>query len=721
MTRLCACALLLAGLMASPAQAQSDAEAPTFKTLPPASLNFYGSPGLMDMPSAEMLPDGQFTAGTSWFGGQGRTTLTFQALPWVSASFRYNSIRDWNLGGFDTYYDRGFDLRFRLFKETRRRPEITLGFQDFIGTGIYAAEYIVATKTFNTPGWGAAQLPGRLKLTAGLGWGRLGSSGSIGSPFGKNRPSFDPSGTGGELAFDQWFRGPMAPFGGIEYLPNDRWGFKAEYSSDAYVTETQTTNVFEIKSQFNFGVEYQATPGTRLGLYYMYGSEIGVTVQFQSNPYVPPLAVRVPAPEPIAPRPDRATNPEAWDQSWAESAVAAPAMRDVLEVLLEPEGLTLESLTLTATRAELRFRNRRYQSVPNAIGRAARALAQVMPASVETFVLVPVSQGLGLSATEIRRSDLEALEFDGQSTEALLAVTGFGDAGPPAPTALEAVELYPSVGWAVGPYFSPAYFDPDRPFRFDVGIELSGNYQPAPGWLVSGAIWYRLAGNVADSRRTSNSQLPPVRTNQVLYAQEDITLNNLYVSKQWQPGQDLYARVTVGYLEEMFGGISTELLWKPVSSPLGFGIEANYVRQRDFDQRFGFQDYTILTGHASAYMEFGDGLLGQIDVGRYLAGDYGATFGLDRVFDNGWMVGGFFTLTNVSAEEFGEGSFDKGIRFRIPISWFLGLPTRQGVGTTIRPIQRDGGQRVNVPNRLYGQVREAHRKALVAQWARVWE
>ena len=36
-------------------------------------------------------------------------------------------------------------------------------------------------------------------------------------------------------------------------------------------------------------------------------------------------------------------------------------------------------------------------------------------------------------------------------------------------------------------------------------------------------------------------------------------------------------------------------------------------------------------------------------------------------------------------------------------------------------IQRDGGQMVNVPGRLYGQVRSAHRRALSDQWARVWE
>ena len=274
---------------------------PTLPPLPPPSLNFYGSPGTMDMPSAEMLPDGQFTTSISYFGGQTRYNLTFQATPWMSATFRYNSIQDWNLGGFSTYYDRSFDVRFRLLRERRYFPEITLGLQDFVGTGVYAGEYIVATKTFDTPSWGGrAGQRGVLKVTGGIGWGRLGSFGSIGGK--DNRPAFNPGDTGGELSYDQWFRGPYAPFAGIEWRPNDKLGLKLEYSSDDYVTETQTTSVFEKKSPINFGVEYQVSPRTRLGAYYMYGSELGVNLQIQLNPKLPPTLMRVPAPQPVAGR-----------------------------------------------------------------------------------------------------------------------------------------------------------------------------------------------------------------------------------------------------------------------------------------------------------------------------------------------------------------------------------------------------------------------------------
>ncbi len=680
------------------------------------TLNFYGSPGLVDMPTATPLPDGQFAIGVSSFGGNTRSTLTFQVTPRLSASFRYVGIRNANIGGFATYRDRSFDVRYLLKKESRIWPAVTVGLQDFAGTGIYAGEYVVATKSFS-----GARIPGTFKVTAGLGWGRLGSAGAIGSPFGSNRPPFDPNSTGGKPSYDQWVRGPAAPFGGVEWEINDRWGVKAEYSSDAYTQEAVTGNVFTKKSRFNFGAEYQYSDRTRIGAYYLYGSEIGINVQVQLNPRRPIEPLRVTPTAPLSIRPSRAAEPQAYATDWTNSESAPLTMRDKLEPILDASGLTLEALQVSASAAELRFRNGRYQATSVAVGRAARAMAQVLPASVETFRIVPVENGLAQSAVTIRRSDLEALEFDPLAADALLAVSGIGEATPNLPGAVYNTDLYPDFAWSLGPYTSPSYFDPDEPVRVDAGLKLDATYRPAPGWTVAGALKYRLVGNVGNSTRVSNSLLPSVRTNGVRYAQgSDVSLDNFYVSKQWKPGDDLYARVTAGYLERMFGGVSTELLWKPVASRLALGLEANYVQQRDFSG-LGFQNYDVATGHASAYYEFGGGYHGQLDVGRYLAGDYGATVTMTREFDNGWRVGGFFTLTDVSAAQFGEGSFDKGINLTIPISWFIGTPGKRVVSTTIRPIQRDGGARLEVPGRLYEQVRSGHRNALVNQWSRVWE
>lgn len=710
--------LLCAGAVQAQTPPSDPAREPELKRLPIPSLNFYGLPGLMDMPSGEMLPEGQFTTAFSYFGGQGRLTLAFQPTDWMTLGFRYVGISGFR--GQSVRYDRNFDVRFRLLKETRRRPNVVLGLQDFAGTGLYSGEYLAATKSFTNLGWGARQLPGRVKATAGLGWGRLGTHGTLGVIG--TRASFQPGGAsqGGDLSYDQWFRGPVAAFAGLEWDVNDRLGVKVEYSSDAYPEEVQA-GVFQRRSPFNFGVEYQWTRRTRLGAYYMYGAELGFSLQVQLNPYHPNVQTRLPAPYPVQPRPDPQIDPVAWSTEWtSSSAVVAPYLRDQLAPLLSDEGLLLEALDISAETAELQFRNLRYGANAVAIGRAARAMTRVLPASIEIFRLTLMSRGLPLSTVVIHRSDLEQLEFENFASDQMLVETRFTDPRPLSDAAVQAEDLYPSTSWSVAPYFTPGYFDPEQPFRLDVGVSLRGAYQPAPGWVIAGRINQRLFGNL-DGGAASGSNLPPVRTDQAQYAQYGTTLNQLYGARYWKPAPDLYARVSAGYFEYGYGGLSTEVLWKPVNSRLALGAEANYALKRDFDQLFGFQDYRIATGHASAYYDFENGFLAQIDVGRYLAGDYGATFSVDRVFNNGWSVGGFFTRTNVSAAEFGEGSFDKGFRFRIPITWFRGSPSKRAVGTTIRPIQRDGGARLSVPGRLYNQVRGAHRNVLSEQWPRFWE
>ena len=80
-----------------------------------------------------------------------------------------------------------------------------------------------------------------------------------------------------------------------------------------------------------------------------------------------------------------------------------------------------------------------------------------------------------------------------------------------------------------------------------------------------------------------------------------------------------------------------------------------------------------------------------IHIGRYLAKNVELTFELRRTFDSGFQLVAFSQEQNVSAEDFGEGSFDKGLHFRIP---FDGLPfnSNSSYSTILGPLDRDGGE-----------------------------
>ena len=666
------------------------------------SFNSYGVPGLVDMPTAYSAKDATLSQTLAHVGGSTRGTLLFQITPRLSGVFRYGAIENFvhpdSVNG--RYFDRSFDLRYQVLREGRYLPAVTVGLQDFVGTGIFSGEYVVASKEI---------LPG-LQVTGGLGWGRFGSYGAIGTTGTRSNVIL---GSGGVPSTDRWFRGDYAPFGGISYAPNDRLRFTVEYSSDNYVEERRSAG-FSGTSNWNFGVDYMLRRGTQLSLYHTYGDTFGAQVTFFTDPKVSAVPGGLEtAPQPVKPR-DRTA---LADLGWAQDDGAREDVRAGLAAALAREGIILVGMTMDAGAATVRIQNPIYAEAAQAIGRTARVMTRALPGSVETFTIIPTENGIGLSAATMSRTDLERLE-NANSAE-MLARVALTDAYGKVPAATPG--QYPRFTWALAPDLIVAAFDPDNPFRYDLRAKLEASAQLAPNLVLSGQISQSIVGNIDETTRVSNSVIQRVRSDIEEYTRNgQFALDRLTLSHYGRPGPNLYSRVTLGYLEKMYAGVSGELLWKPVASRLALGVELNYVKQREFSQGFGLQAYEVATGHASAYYDFGNGFHGQLDVGRYLAGDYGATVSLDREFGNGWRVGAFATFTNVSFSDFGEGSFDKGIRLSIPFAALTGQSTRARRDVVIRPLTRDGGARLEVDGRLYESVRDYHKNDVTESWGKFW-
>jgi len=672
-----------------------------------AGYNTFGVPGLIDMPGALGGADGELSYNISHFKNQTRNTLTFQFSDRISASFRYSALKDVRSRPdpespvFSEIFDRSFSVHYRFLDEGRWRPAMAVGINDLVGTGIYGGEYVVASKTINP----------RLRATLGIGWGRLGSYGGFTNPLGviderfETRPDTYDS-VGGQFQGDSWFRGDAAFFGGLEWQATDRLRLVAEYSSDDYAREDGAA--FDYNSPLNFGLKYRYNDRTTLSANYLYGSEIGVHLSYTFNPQTPRHGSGLDSvPPPVVRRAD-----------LSEVAARGTGLEDRTRSALAAQGLTLEGLELAGSTLRIQIRNDRYPIASQAVGRAARVLTRTAPAQVETFAITLAAQGMPVTTVTVRRVDMEQLEFHAVAPDLSRAGTRIADATQ-SPPPLDG--RWPFFDFGVDPYLSLSFFDPDAPLRADLGIALKASYEPLPGLVFSGRVDQRLIGNLDEGDRPSDSVLPHVRSDAYLYFKGGATtLPELTAAYYFRPGDDLFGRVTAGYLERMFAGVSGEILWKPQNSRLALGAELNYVAQRDFDDPFGLQDYSVATGHLSAYYEFPGGYYGQIDAGRYLAGDVGATVTLAREFDNGWRVGAFATVTDVSPEEFGEGSFDKGILLTIPLDWITGKPDRTRIDRVIRPVQRDGGARLSVPGRLYPLVREHQATDLDATWGRFW-
>ena len=699
-------------------------------------INRYGLPGIIDTPTAEAMPDATLGAALSWNELGNRTGLSFQVLPRVSVALRY--------GKFDSteeergyVRDRSFDIRVLLLDETPGswRPSVAVGLQDAVGTGFYSSEYVVASKTV-TP---------RLRVSAGLGWGRLASSGGLGSPFG-DRGAPD-EGEGGTLNTDQWFKGEVAPFLGVSWKATDKLTLLAEYSGDDYACETGDaencarsvwlSDKDPLKNNLNLGFSWQAGQNYQIGGYVLGGKHFGIQASMTLNPRQSPYPSGLEkGPAPVRLRAAPSADPEGWSGVWASDPTAQPAIQKALGDALAKEGQTLESMVLTANRAEVRIRNNRYIQQAEAVGRTARLMTRALPPSVETLVVTSVEGGMPTSSVTMRRSDVERLENTEAGQIANAAV--LTDADPRPAGLVRSPGITPRFQWSIRPYVSTGLFDPDEPLRYEIGAAASASYEITPGLTVKGTVRQRVFGNadqdapgdltvdeylaLTDEQiAAGNNGVYRVRSDGRMYSGNDSPrIPELTLNWNARPTSTVYSRVTVGLLENMYGGVSAEVLWKPVNSRLALGAEVNRVKKRDYRDNFEFLDYETTTGHVSAYYEFGGGFVGQLDVGKYLAGDKGATVTLTREFANGWEVGAYATKTDLSAEEYGEGSFDKGVTIRVPLAWAIGTPGKRTVGGSISSLNRDGGQRVRVDGRLYDTIRDSHSTKMYDGWGKFW-
>ncbi|MNO98932.1 hypothetical protein D3C76_906930 [compost metagenome] len=157
-----------------------------------------------------------------------------------------------------------------------------------------------------------------------------------------------------------------------------------------------------------------------------------------------------------------------------------------------------------------------------------------------------------------------------------------------------------------------------------------------------------------------------------------------------------------GYLESMYAGVGGEVLYRPMGERWAIGTDLNWVKQRDFNQGFGLRDYDTITGHVTGYYRSSfEDILAAVSVGRYLAKDWGATVDLSREFKNGVRFGAWVTLTNVTEEDYGEGSFGKGIYFTIPFDELMASSTTRRATLAWSPLTRDGGAALSHSYSLY--------------------
>ncbi len=788
----------------------------------PYSANNFGGIGLLEMRSARFAADGALSVGIHHNKHVTGYFASWQATPWLETTLSYFDHQSDLLG-----VDRSLDVKIRLLREGDYRPALAIGIQDALGSGRYAAEYIVASKRYYD-----------FDVTAGLSWGYLGSRGGLGNMFKLFGDDFKTRSiaASGDIRSGSYFAGDeMAFFAGVEYFPPIKdLSIKAEYSG-VDTTKLEGFEQFERHSAFNIGLNYRPAPWADLAVGFDHGDRFTVRLTLKQNlrrlklkrwfhkSDPAPIIERGKSvmPEDIMPeiaselsgndrifdrlrrmgatitgitqqadrtvfrlRPEKSAdiNPmlllgailaeydkvtliisgpkgaaqkfdaersgaigrkarEKFRQSpvYAREKVvrdqgagyAEQSVRAAFDKL-DQAGLSPLSVQAGEKTAKVRKQSGPYFPEAKNIGRTARILSREMPDSVEKFTVISENRGIELSRVSLLRRDLEKANSYRGSPEEIWANTVIQDpadgtndaAGSPAPQATYHPAEHPKFDWGIKPELLSHFGgNADGRFRADLYAKLYGSVELARGLELSAEIKQYILGDIDQIPVDDRPDIPKVRSDIARYAAEGRTaLERMEMAYTRQFAPDFYGRFRAGLLEGMYGGFAAELLYRPYEGNLAVGLDLNWVRQRDFDQLFSFRDYQTVTGHAALYHENTDyNISTKLSVGRYLAGDYGATIDVSRRFRNGVRIGVWATYSDMSSEDFGEGSFDKGIYLTMPLEIFWYQPSRQEMRFNFRSLGRNGGQRLDTGNSLYDIVSPGRRERLAEEWRELLE
>jgi hypothetical protein len=609
------------------------------------TYNNHGIVGLINMPTARFYDEG--VHGISVYDSEIDQKITLSSNPydWFEASFFYMNLEQrqlcrayFNIQTYcQGYKDKGFNVKVRI-KEEGVFPAVAVGLMDFAGTGKYSSEYIVSSYGI-----------GRLDMHFGIGWGALGGSNKqIKNPFGYLKDSFNTRGgyssLGGQLNLSNYFSGEnAAPFYGMSYSLNDRILLKFE--KDTIFDKDGGSNGYpEREIDYTFGVDYSINSNFTLGFSYERGGYSSLRFVYKNNPQ-----------DTIKKYEYRKAEVSSNDDKYTK-----------LIKNLEENGIGVTKISETSRSIGLELT----QFIHPDLNLVEQIIAQ---SSRDAGIKKNIKKDLKIS-------DLTAISEIDDDFERRASV-------------IYERQSFSGVNTATNIRFRPFIASREEFFKGALLLENDTEFIIRENLFFNTNVKYSLANNFEDLRFPPVNTFPAqVRSDIKQYLKNmdnGVLIGRAQLDYHITPRPNHHLMFTAGILEDMFSGYGTEYLYFRPNTNYSFGLELFNVKKRDYEWGFGHLDYENITATANFYYRnYGTIPFDmKISAGEYLAGDVGSTIEFSRTFRGGVRFGAFATFTDVSANDFGEGSFDKGIFFNIPIYGNL-------INYTWRPLTKDPGAKL---------------------------
>ncbi len=608
------------------------------------TYNNHGTVGLINTPTARFFDEG--VHGITLYDGTPDQKITLSASPydWLEASFYYTNVQNKRYCPFDEYdfcnqdlKDKGFNLKLRL-KEEGFFPAIAMGLYDFAGTGLYSSEYIVASYGIN-----------KVDMHFGLGWGQLdGAAKKIANPFGYLSDSFKDrsldTGSGGQFDFNKYFTSETAsPFFGISYSFNKNIMFKFERDTIDTIEPHPELIYEQRKSDYSYGLDYSINSNFTIGASYERGNYLSLRFAYKNNP-------------------KRSIKKYEYQKAKVENN---DNKYTKLIKNLEKNGIGVNKITETTRSIGL-------------------DLTQFVHSDIMLIeqIIAEASSQAGIKKNI--KKDIKIAN--------LAAVSELDDAFERSSKLIYERNTQRRFNTSTGLKFRPFLASREEFFKGALLLENDSEFVIAENLFFSSNLKYSIISNFDDLRFPPVEPFPAqVRSDvkQYLKNMDGLLIGRAQFDYHVTPILNHHLMLTAGILEDMFSGYGMEYLYFKQKTNYAFGLELFNVKKRDYEWGFGHLDYENTTLTANFYYRnYGSIPFDmKFSAGEYLAGDFGSTIELSRTFVNGVKFGVFATITDVSKNDFGEGSFDKGIFFNIPIYGNL-------INYTWRPLTKDPGAKL---------------------------
>ena len=614
------------------------------------SYNNHGVVGLINMPTARFYNES--VHGITLYDGTPDQKITLSSNPfnWMEASFFYTSLQNRRYCPFSDdpvckqdYKDKGFNLKLRL-KEEGIFPSIAIGVNDIAGTGFYSSEYIVGS-------YGV----GSFDMHFGLGWGSMNDSkNSIKNPLGylnnefKSRPS-KTKGKGGQFQPSRYFSGEEAsPFYGLSYSPNNKILIKIERDT---ISNNSRIDYPIPSSDYSMGLDYSVNENFSIGISYERGAYSSLRFVYKNNPKIS-----------IKKYEYKKSSANAEDSKYTK-----------LIKNLEENGIGVNKISESFSSIGLELT----QFIHPDIG----LIEEIISSSVR-------DAGINKNIKkDIKIADLKAvseIDDDFNKNSKLIYER----------------KKTSSFNTSTRIKFQPFLASREEFFKGALLLENNSEFVLRDNLFFNTSIKYSLADNFDDLTYPPKDTFPAqVRSDVKEYLKnmnEGILIGRAQLDYHLTPKKNHHLMLTAGILEDMFSGYGFEYIYYKQNTNYAMGFELFDVKKRDYNWKFGTLDYQNVTGSLNFYYRnYGSIPFDmKLSYGEYLAGDIGTTFEVSRSFQNGTKFGVFASFTDVTKEQFGEGSFDKGIFFNIPIYGNF-------INYTWRPLTKDPGAKLTRRNTLY--------------------